>query len=279
MVGQAVHVISPGGVVSDNLAIARLNADGSYDTTFAGAGWEAVPWDPTNPQIISSANAVAIQPDGSIVVVGTVETSTTAGTHMAVERFLPDGTLDTSFGNGGKVELTIDPSAYAYDTATGVALQPDGKIVVIGNSGAGLVRNVVIARLDPDGTLDTSFSGSGLEALAYKLPINGVVTSVDAAASAVTIEGDGRIVIAGAIQVGINTLSFSAYNQTNYDCLAVRLNPNGTTDSSFRTQRNADHRGLRCRRGRLRRRQRRGHPAGRQDRPRRRRARQRPGQR
>src|SRR6185503_16076606 len=101
-----------------------------------------------------TAGAMAIQPDGKIVVVG--EGTTGGYWDSAIVRFNPDGSLDSSFGGTGGVVTRLCDN---YDGARAVAIQTDGKIVVVGSN-----RNdsFAIVRYNPNGSLDTTFNGSGI---------------------------------------------------------------------------------------------------------------------
>ena len=132
-----------------DFAIARLNADGTPDTTFSGDGKQTV-----NFGGVDNALGVAIQPDGKIVVAGTGG----GGNDMVVARLNADGSPDTSFS---------PPDGLAFvnfggnDAANAMALQPDGKIVLVGSTDAVGSGDFAVARLNADGTPDTSFSGDG----------------------------------------------------------------------------------------------------------------------
>ena len=137
-----------------------------------------------------SAQAVAIQPDGKIVLAGSwcgFAADCNTGT-FALSRFNPDGSLDTVFGSGGRA-LVAFPNGWAR--ATDVAIQPDGKIVAAGwrNDDDGVNdADFALIRLEPDGDLDPSFSGDGKVMTTFGGSDGG---------EAVTIQGDGKIVVAG----------------------------------------------------------------------------------
>jgi uncharacterized delta-60 repeat protein len=81
---------------------------------------------------------------------------------MVVVRYLQDGTPDNSFGILGNGRVFIDFNVNQREEARDVAIQDDGKIVVVGSADVGGNENFAVARLNPNGTLDTSFSGDGL---------------------------------------------------------------------------------------------------------------------
>ena len=144
----------------NRFAVVRYNPGGRLDRTFSGDGVARVnfaDWD--------SASDVAIQSDGKIVVVGwTLD----IWSSFAIVRFDPDRTLDTTFGDNGKVTTDFFPTS-PYDTqaayANSVAIQEDGKIVVAGSveieEECG-TKDFALARYNPDGTLDSTFGDGGL---------------------------------------------------------------------------------------------------------------------
>ena len=95
------------------------------------------------------AEAVAVQPDGKIVVAGLAATVAGQITDFALVRYNPDGTLDQSFGNHGIVTTDIGGD----DVAVALAIQADGKIVAAGTAG----EHIALARYMPDGSLDPTF--------------------------------------------------------------------------------------------------------------------------
>jgi uncharacterized delta-60 repeat protein len=149
-----------GGPVTRNFAIARLNPNGTLDATFNVDGKQM-----TNFGGNDTANGLALQSDGKIVVVGEKHNLTTLLSSFAIARYNPNGTLDNTFGdllptgkrNGRRVfSILAGVSSSAWD----VIVQRNGKIVVVGSTqnGSGF-SDFGLARLKPDGGLDTSFSG------------------------------------------------------------------------------------------------------------------------
>ncbi|MFH1117022.1 MAG: VCBS domain-containing protein, partial [Pseudomonadota bacterium] len=185
----------------DNFAVVRYNDGGSLDTSFSGDG-----------KVTSvnfgrdSGEAVAIQPDGKIVVAGTAKD---LNCDFAVARYNADGTLDTTFDGDGWATVTD------FDRAYSVAIQSDGKIVVVGQtyiSGSG-GWNFALVRYNSDGSLDTSFDGDGK----VTTPING-----GAYAKSVAIMSDNKIVVVG-----------TGHNGSNWDLAVVRYNSDGSLDTEF----------------------------------------------
>ena len=173
-----------------------FGGDGTV-TTAIGSGHENV-------------RAVAIQADGKIVVAGYSHNGTDYD--FAVVRYTAAGALDASFGSNGTVTTAIGSSdAHIH----GMALQPDGKIVVVGHSHAESGDDMAVARYNPDGTLDASFGSNGTVTTAIG---SGYAYGFAAAVQA----ADGKIVVAGTGSGG-----------TNYDMAVARYNPDGTLDASF----------------------------------------------
>jgi uncharacterized delta-60 repeat protein len=191
-----------------DFAVARYLPDGNLDSSFHGDGKVTTDVGGADDQ----ANAVALQPDGKILVAGRAGNG--RNDDLAVVRYNADGSLDGSFGSGGKVQLDV---AGFGDSAQAIAVQADGKILIAGYSGRG-TQDTVLARLNTDGSRDASGFGT-----------NGVVTTDFAGnadfARAVALQADGRIVIAGYSDLG------SASTRTDF--ALARYNSDGTPDSSF----------------------------------------------
>jgi uncharacterized delta-60 repeat protein len=190
-----------GGTFID-FVLARFNANGTLDTTF-GAGGKVTTDMVAGEQ--EEALAVAVQPDGRIVVAGYTGTPGPGGpTNFALIRYLADGTPDASFGTGGKVTSGVAGRILA------LALQPDGRIVAAGDSLP--TGDVKVARYRTDGSLDPGFAAGGV-----------VVTDLGGEgdiAENVVLQPDGAIVVSGVnsgtVQTGL-----------------VRYLSNGTPDPSF----------------------------------------------
>ena len=130
---------------TSDFALARYNTDGSLDTSFDGDGKVTTDFGSTDVGL-----SVAVQVDGKIVVSGYTNGGST-GYDFALARYNPNGSLDTSFDGDGKVTTDFGSD----DGGCSVALQPDGKIVVMGYGGGR--GSVAIARYNSDGSLDTTF--------------------------------------------------------------------------------------------------------------------------
>jgi uncharacterized delta-60 repeat protein len=198
----------------EDFALARYNSDGTLDRSFGIQGKVTTDF----PGLAAVISAVVIQPDGKIVVAGGAFPLFVFLGDLTVARYNSDGALDSSFGSSGIVKLEFGDQG-SYGSA--LALQPDGKIIVAGthyvdfSSDGSSNTDFALARLNPDGTLDSTFGNGGL-----------VTTDFDGFnddALSVVIQPDGRIIAVG-----------SAKNPTNfYDFAAARYLPNGSIDSSF----------------------------------------------
>jgi len=193
-------IVAAANGIPSRFAVGRFNSDGSVDTTFGTNGFTLV-------GNAGGALLLALQSDGKIIVVG--------NTQMA--RFNSTGQLDTTFGSGGLAVLLAPlPSA--------IALQPNGKILIA--SGASTPPQAVLnpppgsgslARYNSNGSLDKGFGISG-EAASVALP------------SAVAVQADGRILVAGTI----NNKLIATGNSTGFG--VVRFNANGSIDTTFATR-------------------------------------------
>ncbi|MDX3539480.1 calcium-binding protein [Streptomyces sp. MB09-01] len=203
-------IVAVGGDTTDffgNFAAVRYNADGSLDTTFGDGG--KVSTDIAGGS--DTANGVALQADGKIVVVGTSENLEGGVAWFTVVRYNPDGTLDTTFDGDGKA--VTDFGGGGADQGSDVAVQADGKIVAAGGVG-GLFA---LARYNAlDGSLDTTFDGDG-KVLTSFAGIQGGGTAYGLA-----LQADGRIIAAGEMTEGLVR-----------DFALARYNANGTLDTSF----------------------------------------------
>jgi uncharacterized delta-60 repeat protein len=175
-------------------------APGALDPTFGTGG--IVLADPGSVTF----QGLAVQPDGKVLA---LDTGNDSQAYERVLRFLPDGTPDPSFGNGGAAEPVASPAFWTR----ALALQPDGKIVVAGYDSA---HDYVVARLLPDGKLDPDFDGDTGTANGI---VHTVLTPGNDMPSSAQVDKQGRIVVAGTAggsDVGI-----------------VRYLPDGKLDKSF----------------------------------------------
>lgn len=201
-----------------DFAVTRLNADGSIDTSFGTNGKKTISFDlggSGNNQDV--ATCVQIQADGKIVIGGYTQRDGFGNFDYALTRLNTDGSLDLTFSNDGKATVAFDYGGGGDDRATGMVIQPDGKIIIAGYSQiSGNGHNAfTIARLNSDGQLDSSFTGDGRKWISF----NGG----DDRGAAVQLQADGRIVIVGS----------GTGSGTGYDMAITRLTANGTLDRSF----------------------------------------------
>ena len=186
-------IIAAGGnVYGTKSALARYNTDGSLDLSFGKGG-----------KVITSgsdASAVALQADGKIVTVGEINFKELPGDSsfrygFGAIRYNHDGSLDISFGQGGKVGIdSFFSGTRAGDKAVDVVIQPDGKIVIAGQTNDNYDYEdvqVALARLNSDGTLDTSFGGDGTVTTLFGASFSRVY------ANSVALQPDGKIVVGG----------------------------------------------------------------------------------
>ena len=145
--------------------IARYTAGGLLDNTFGSSGRVTTNFVASDHggSTGDAALGVAVQSDGKIVVVGRAETNTgLATTDIALARYNMNGTLDATFGTGGKVTTAFVPTNnQVYDDAFAVVIQPDGRIVVAGFTGTAFNEEFAVARYNVNGALDTSFGNGG----------------------------------------------------------------------------------------------------------------------
>ena len=188
-----------------DFCLARYFASGTLDVSFNGTGKVITAIGSGN----AAAYSVALQPDGKIVVAGRCSNGT--NTDFCLARYLASGALDVSLNSTGTVITTIGSGG---DVARGVALQPDGKIVLAGYCSNGTSSDFCLARYLASGTLDVSFNGSGT-----------VITPIgvgDDYAISLALQPDGKIIVAGVCSNGANS-----------DFCLARYLANGTFDTSF----------------------------------------------
>ena len=185
-------------------------ADGDVDTGFGLDGIALTGIDSAN------GPAIVLQPDGSILLCDQeLEANSDSGVDFLVARFSADGSLDHSFGTGGR--LTLD-FGQGYDGCADIALQADGRIVLAGSTiAADGAHRFAIARLNSDGTPDGDFGTHGRVTL-YNLGGGNFDR-----ASSIAIQADGRIVVAGAADTPARDKNF----------VLVRLLDDGSLDASF----------------------------------------------
>lgn len=180
------------GSDGSNFALARFTSSGSLDSSFSGDGKALTNIDEGGDVI----TALALQPDGKLITAG----YTSSGSDFVLARYASGGSLDQSFGDGG----TRITDFGGRDTAMAVVLQPDGRIVAAGGAGGGQSDDVGLARYTANGALDTSFGSAGTASTD--------ILGGDDLATAVALQADGRIVVAGrANQAGRAHVALARY--------------------------------------------------------------------
>jgi uncharacterized delta-60 repeat protein len=198
---------------TEDFVVTRYNTDGTLDNTFGVRGRVRTDF----PGLAAVPSSVVIQPDGKIVVAGGAFPLFTFLGNFELVRYNSNGSLDTSFGNGGIVTTTFPEGSYAFD----VALQADGKIVAAGtvfvdfNPGDQSDTDFALARYNSDGTPDATFGSGGQVSTDF--------VGMEDDAFSVLIQPDGKIVAVGSANSPA----------TFYDFAAVRYLSNGTIDTTF----------------------------------------------
>ena len=187
-------------------AVARFDPDGSLDTSFSNNGKVR-----TLIGRSSVADAVAIQDDGKIVVAG--RATNPRGEVFALARYHADGSLDRSFALDGTRKISFGGS-FPTDIAQGVAIDPGGKIVVVGGSDDGGGLDFALARFRTDGALDRSFGSGG--------KVTTSLGPLDDLASSIAIQPGGEIVVAG-----------SSRRRATIVMALARYDTHGALDTSF----------------------------------------------
>jgi uncharacterized delta-60 repeat protein len=198
-------------------ALARFTTRGSLDRTF-GTGGAVVTQIGGNPT--SGILAVALDALGRIVTAGYTLPGTTSGSHyptssIALARYNSNGTLDTTFGNGGQVVSTI---AGRPASAQAIAFGPHGQVVVVGsgsvNSPTGGTTDFVLERYKSNGRLDKTFGTAGLVRAAFIEPVGSTLDAVAA-------QPDGKLLVFGSLAAFNNQVGM------------LRLNKDGSLDTTF----------------------------------------------
>ncbi len=216
IVGQS----NDGGSEND-FAMARYNANGSLDTTFGNGGMVLTGFLGGD----DSANALSINPrTGTLLLAGSATNPTTGALSFALARYTANGTLDPTFGNGGKVITTIT----GQDAAYGVAVSNSGQIVLVGATFTGLSgtgqaasSNFAVARYTANGALDKSFGSGGVTTINFGQP---------ALANQLQVNADGSLLVAGA-----TAPSLAAIDPAHLDIALAELTSSGKLDPTFGT--------------------------------------------
>jgi uncharacterized delta-60 repeat protein len=227
--GDGKILLAGGESGSRQWMLARMSDTGVADAGF-GTGGIVFTEFPVPENSSSSPAATAVFVDATNIVA-----AGTADENFAAARYaIADGTLDPDFGAGGKAEADVVRAIPSTETATGVAVQPDGKTVVVGPTDAGATVQTKgdlefgVARYNADGTRDATFGfggldGNGLVTTNFATNLNGRGT--DDSPAGVALQSDGKIVVAGT--------SGSGEGSADNDFAVARYNADGTLDESF----------------------------------------------
>jgi uncharacterized delta-60 repeat protein len=205
------------GTVAAGFGIARLNPNGTIDTTFGTNGLVSFRFANNDA---AGLRSMAIQPDGRIVLFGT------ASDKFAFARLLPSGAFDTSFNGTGKVTISTLSNKNG-GAGRALAIQPDGKIVGVGmrpglSGKQSTGPDFAVMRLNANGTLDSGFGSGGKVFTDF--------VGLDDRAFAVSVDGNGKLVVGGWAKVGSTTgradIGFYRFALARYD-------QNGTLDTTF----------------------------------------------
>jgi uncharacterized delta-60 repeat protein len=200
-----------------DFGLARYNHDGSLDSTFGVGGKVRTDFsDTSNQNVIDSVNAIAIRPDGKILAAGSTcpnrEGDPRVFCDFALARYETNGSLDATFGNGGKVKTSLNLFTFDGSFAKAIAIQPDGKIIAAGAAldPAGDDAEVfALVRYDRDGSVDLSFGRRGQS-------ITLINSCECGAVNAIALQPDGKIIAAGGYYFGL-----------------ARYTSNGNLDATF----------------------------------------------
>ncbi|MDO8414304.1 MAG: hypothetical protein Q7S51_11015 [Gallionellaceae bacterium] len=219
-----------------DFVVVRYHPNGSLDTSFGTNGRVTTDFydpsmslSPWNTDVNDYAESVAIQPDGKIIVAGTTAyqaaaTGYTYGTSdFALARYNSNGTLDSTFGNGGKLRIDFAELGQS-DGAADLLILPNGQILVVGTAVNGYdsssqtsYTSIAMIRLDSDGGIDRSFGNRGKT----------LSTSNEWQIANAVLQPDGKIVVGGHYGISWN------YGRTQ--AAVARFNADGSADSSFGT--------------------------------------------
>ncbi|MGI6415525.1 MAG: SdrD B-like domain-containing protein [Thermoguttaceae bacterium] len=198
-----------GTTIYEDIALARYNANGSLDTSFAQGGKLRMEFDTGH----ASAYDLLVLPDGKLLIIGVGPLGV-----FLMSRFNSDGSFDTTFGTGGTLTIpyTIAGSALYY---TDAELMPDGRFVVVTQLSSTTIKNTwIVSRFNPDGSFDASFDVDGRQQISFPRGY--------AYPYALALQDDGRIVAAGKV--------YDDYSVApREDMAATRLNDDGSIDTSF----------------------------------------------
>ncbi len=206
--GKIVVTGYTGGTGFSNFATLRFNSDGTLDNTFGTGGKVIMNFGGA----YASSGSITVLNNGKLLAAGNANVIGSTNPDFALARYNNDGSLDNTFGSGGKV--TTDFTADSDDQGYSAIIQSDSKIVVAGyryHAGA----DFALARYNTNGTLDNTFGTGG--------KVITVMGSYYDTGISAAIQSDGKIVI----------VSTNGTNGSNADFVLIRYNSNGTLDNTF----------------------------------------------
>ena len=193
-----------------DMGVVRLTPNGALDTSFSGDGKATISFDLAGFDE-DAAEGVAIDRNGRILLAGQAYDSGGGGFDFAFARMMDNGTLDTSFGVGGRLTVSFDFGGANGEFVNDVAVWPDGEIVAAGSMDIGPTAvEWAVLRISPDGS----------QLLGFHHGHFGFTTPAEA--TSLVLQPDGKILIAGSGQ-GISSRDFGV----------ARLHRNGSPDASF----------------------------------------------
>jgi uncharacterized delta-60 repeat protein len=203
--GKILVAGSSANGANQDYALVRYNSNGSLDTGFGANGKVTTAFFSSDDSIYD----LAVQPDGKILAGGYTRDATR--TYFAVVRYNSDGSLDASFGISGKLISAIS----SYSTGQAMALLPDGKILVSGQSQVSTnPSDFTVARYTANGSPDTTFGSNGSTTLSLSATHDFV--------QCMTVQPDGKVLVAGS-------------SSTNMAFAVARFNADGSVDTGFGT--------------------------------------------
>ena len=201
----SIALQSDGKIIVGGSSLARYNIDGSLDTSFDGDGKVTPPF---------NCNAVAVQKDGKIVIVG-------VDGPLSVARYNINGSVDSTFHNGIP-DSFLDLGGGVQLIGTSIAIQNDGRIVIGGYFVWSYLRSTLkfaLMRLKTDGTGDSTLNGYGYVVANYRYL---KLSNGNAYATSVIVQNDNKIILGGY-----------SHNGSDDDFTIARFNIDGTFDSTF----------------------------------------------
>jgi len=193
--------------------VARFSSTGFADGGFAAGGVAVTAFTGASQTSTDQCNSLAVQTDGMIVAAGM---TTVAGhSHVALVRYTSSGALDAGFGTGGLVDINAAALANGDSEARALVLQPDGKLLIAGYAFGSGTSDLLVMRLNTNGSPDGSFGSGGITRTA--------VGTSDDFANAMVRQPDGRIVVAGS--------TYASGGQRDF--VLARYTTAGALDPSF----------------------------------------------